>query len=143
MRVLPPALVVAAAIAAATGAHRPSFYLLLAAVPAAFTAGLTLFGDFVDGESRAEEFDFLRVVMHAIALAFVVVAAASPRLAVDSSLCAFAALALAGALRGAVLVQDSRRVARKVDERLSREQRADRHRKAGDHAALQQALARR
>jgi hypothetical protein len=105
VRVLPPAFVAAAAIAAATGAQRPAFYLLLAAVPIAFAAGLTLFGDFVDGESRAEDLDFMRVVLHGVALAFVLVAAASPRLAVDSSLCALAALALAGALRGAAALR--------------------------------------
>ena len=143
VRVVPPALVAVAAIAAAAGAHRPAFYLLLAAVPAAFTAGLTLFGDFVDGESTAEEFDFLRVVLHAIALGFVVSAAASARLTVPSALCAVAAFALAGALRGAVLVQDVRRVPREVDQRLGGKQRTYGYREAGDHAALQEAFARR
>jgi hypothetical protein len=108
VRAFPPTLVAAAAIAAAAGAQRPAFYLLLAAVPTAFAAGLTLFGDFVDGESPAEDIDLMRVALHGIALAFVLVAAASPRLVVAASLCALAALAIAAVLRGAATLAPSR-----------------------------------
>jgi hypothetical protein len=143
VRALPPGLVAAAAIAAGTGAQRPAFYLLLGAIPAAFAAGLTLFGDFVDGDSRAEDLDLMCVALHALALAFVLVAAASPRLAVASCVCALGSLGLAGVLRGAALVQDARRVPREVDQRLRGEQRPHRHREARDHAYVEESLARR
>ena len=108
MRILSVTLVTGAAIAAAAGARTAAFYLLLASVPAVFAAGLALFGDFVDGESRDEDVDLLRAALHALTVAFVLVAAATPRLAIASCFAALGALALAAVLHGAAALRAER-----------------------------------
>ena len=79
---LPALLVLATAIADALTLHEPAFYLLIAAVPAAAVSALTALGDLLDG-AASERFARARVVLSALALVWVVIAAAVRSASVD------------------------------------------------------------
>ena len=102
MRALPVVL-----LAGAMLAHgRTAFYLLLAAVPAAAVAALSLFGELVDLPGRARL--RLDVALAALGLLCVVVAAASRGQAPEAALAgsaAIAALAVYGAQTLAALAR--------------------------------------
>lgn len=91
LRALPVVLLAGAMIADARGFDRLTFYLLVAAVPAAAVAALSLFGELVDlpGEWRAR----LDATLAAIALLCIVVAAASRGQAPEAALAGTAAAA--------------------------------------------------
>lgn len=98
MRTLSTALVAAAVVAGAAGTSHAAWYLLVAAIPAIFTAGLGVFGDFVDGDSPAPDVDLMRLALFACALAFVLAGAVAARAALASSTAAVCALALEAVL---------------------------------------------
>jgi hypothetical protein len=98
VRIAPIALVTAVVLALGAGAASAAHYLLLAAIPITFVAGVALFGDFAAGESEAEDLDLMRLALIALALALVLIAATVSRLALVASLVAVAALALAAVL---------------------------------------------
>ena len=78
-RLLPLALVVAAAIADGRGAHEAAFYLLVAAVPAAAISALSAFGELVElpGRARGEVAARANALLSALALVSVLVGAAA------------------------------------------------------------------
>jgi hypothetical protein len=85
-RVLPFVLVLAAAVADATGFRSPATYLLVAAIPAAAAAALTVFGELVQHSGRkGVALARTEAVLSALALAAVVVAAAARGAAVDGA----------------------------------------------------------
>lgn len=77
-RLLPVALVVAAAWADSRGLHELGFYLLVAAVPAAAVTALSLFGELVDLPARApgEARTRLETALASLGLLLLLVAAA-------------------------------------------------------------------
>jgi hypothetical protein len=86
-RALPFVLVLAAAVADASGAGLVATYLLVAAVPAAAAAALTVFGELVErpGRSRGVALARTECVLSVLALVAVVVAAAARGAAVDGA----------------------------------------------------------
>jgi len=105
-RALPVLLLAGAMLADARGFHELSFYLLVAAVPAAAVGALSLFGELVDQPGEGGRVRRLRldVLLAGLGLLCVVVAAAARGQAPDSSTlpalagsAAVAALALYGA----------------------------------------------
>ena len=85
-RLLPLGLVVAAAFADAQGAHHVSFYVLVAAVPAAAIAALSSFGELVElpGRATGEVLARMRALLGGLGLLAAVVAAAARGQAVDT-----------------------------------------------------------
>ena len=73
--VLAAGLVLGAVLADARGAHSLAFYLVLAAIPVASVAALSLFGDLVEG-SADQEAGALYVGLTGLALALLVIGAA-------------------------------------------------------------------
>ena len=86
-RLLPLALVVAAALADARASHELAFYLLVAAVPAAAIAALSSFGELVElpGRASGELVVRLQVLLGSLGLLGVVVAAAVRGQATEAS----------------------------------------------------------
>ena len=86
-RLLPLALVAAAAVADGRGSHEAAFYLLVAAVPAAAIAALASFGELVElpGRAAGEWLARVRALLGALGLLVVVVATAVRGQATDAS----------------------------------------------------------
>jgi hypothetical protein len=86
-RVLPIVLVLAAAVADASGLRTVATYLLVAAVPAAAAAALTVFGELVQrpGRSRGVGLARTEAALSALALVAVVVAGAARGAAVEGA----------------------------------------------------------
>jgi hypothetical protein len=104
-RALPVLLLAAAMLADASGFDALTFYLLVAAVPAAAVAALSLFGELVELPGRRLRLD---VGLAALGLLCVVVAAASRGQAPEAALAgsaAVAALAVYGAQTLAALAR--------------------------------------
>lgn len=99
-RLLPVALVLAAALADLGGLHDVGFSLLLAAVPAFAVAALACYGELVEAPDRAARARMVRAegILAALALCSIVAAAASRAHATDEAVPAFAVSALVGCL---------------------------------------------
>ena len=78
-RLLPVALVLAAAVADGRGAHEAAFYLLVAAVPAAAISALSAFGELVElpGRARGQAAARANALLSVLALVSVLVGAAA------------------------------------------------------------------
>ena len=146
-RVVPFGLVVAAALADGAGAHGLAFDAMLLAVPATAIAGLAAYGEQVEqGGARLHAAwwgqAFLLVVVGAAVRAPAVAEGVAPPLSVAALVCclavfcAQAVVALVAELQG----QRPDRMPRRVDQRLHREERADRDYQRGGDRDLQQAL---
>lgn len=88
-RMLPAALVLAAAVADGAGRHDAAFYLLLAAVPAASAAALLAYGELVVARGALARFN---VVLSALTLLFTVLGSAARAGAAEPPPVAFTAL---------------------------------------------------
>lgn len=86
-RTLPALLVLAAALADASGLHRLGFYLLIAAVPAAAVAALWSIGDVVETMRTvwADAVVRLQALLSGLVLVLVLVAAAARSQTIDTS----------------------------------------------------------
>ena len=113
-------LVVAAALADASGSHGAAFYFLLAAAPAVGVAALAALGDLVEAQESGESgLERMQVFLSVAALVFVLAAAAFRSDALfESDVPAFSIVAMAGCLAAlagqgalAFIVGQSRRTA--------------------------------
>lgn len=151
----PTALVVFAGLADAAGRSDLAFYALLAAVPIIAAVGLGAYGDVVAAGRPAPASVSLQALLWGLGLVLVTASAAVRAPAFDSVAPTFggatltACLAIVG-LQALVAVAAEielegklrRRLLGQVDQRLHREEGADRDRHAGEDRGLEQRLAR-
>ncbi len=117
LRLATVALVIAAVVADANGAHSLAYYALVAAIPAAAVAALAALGSILDG-TAAEPADRASACLAALLLPFLLLATAvrapllvdgpPPSVSVAAVVCCLGILALQGIVAAAAIVERTR-----------------------------------